>query len=164
MTVFHSKIRHSKKNTLYHREQDVEMPDQVEKTIFNDLTIDGHFQCALPLQCLRRGSALVVSRVQMWNKMWTLILPCCLSFYRICFKNFKILPVDSGAYTRLERRKSIKSPIECLERNFFARMVLKLTNIYMILWMPYHVNQLLWFADKKKYHHIVDYSAFLKLF
>ena len=131
----------------YYRIQGIDIPKEVKSTIFSDLTIDAHFQCALPLQCLRRRNFRVQFQIHIWNKLWTMILPTIVFLYRNIFDVVKLLEKN----TYLTRRMS-HFTVGRLERNLFARMVMKLTNMYLILWLPYHVNQMIRLLFPVAYH------------
>ena len=68
----------------YYDLQGIDVPQSIKKNIFNDVIIDGHFQCALPLQCMPNDFESESHRVKykILNYIYHYFFPLTCLLYR----------------------------------------------------------------------------------
>ena len=110
---------------LFYTIQRIEIPTAVVHTIFNNIVIDGHFQCALPLQCL--PASLTSKEAQKsyaaWNQIWTMYLPILFFIYRKFFQSITIV-----------NKFTTDNTLHYIERQVFNQICTRITFQYSENW------------------------------
>ena len=73
----------------YYTLQGIEVPESIERNIFSNVIIEGHFQCALPLQCMPEPGIMQDQKI--WNYGVHFGLPLVTAVYCKFCQNLSVI-------------------------------------------------------------------------
>lgn len=116
----------------YYDLQSIDIPPSVERNIFNNIIIEGHFQCALPLQCMPNGEAANNPSYKLWNYGVHYGLPVMTFVYGRFCENVSVI-------RQFCETLQADTHLKMIERQLFVKQVKRLTTVYFVLWTPYYL-------------------------
>ena len=125
----------------YYTLQGIEVPESIERNIFSNVIIEGHFQCALPLQCMPEPGIMQDQKI--WNYGVHFGLPLVTAVYCKFCQNLSVIrkfceTLQSGTH------------IKMIERELFIKQVRRMTIAYFVLWTPYYAFGFLFWKNSAR--------------